>query len=717
MRHLLTQWNPQLRRELKGYLKPRNILIAVALSILVQTVIIAAMLGALPKPFTPDDLRIETSPYLDLTYDYDEAGNATSYGRVERVSQNQPVEPHDAYPDLEEYTELIRVGDRIEAVNGISLSSLDELEDEDLEDRSMYERYTHAIQAPFSRYFSPEESNQRNALRSLVPGATVNLRVDRPDVGQIDIELPLLVVSTVHDHYCVERPDERFVYHGSRCTLVPGTDTYGIRWTTWYHDIFWDLSVVITMTLLGLGCFWLIGNMVQEEKRGTLDFVRLSPQSAWTILGGKMLGVPSLLYLAVGLVVPGHLLSGLAGDIPLIRILSFDVLLGVSCLLYFSGALLFAMVCHPLGGLAAWLGGGTAVLIQIIIFQGVDSNYGYTNTVEQWISLFSPLAFWHDLPILQNQTSFPSLETGNWYGLAFGGSVLLLVFMIGNYSVWSGWIWRSLRRRFYMPNATLLSKVESYWLTLCFEVVMIGFVWNAPTFTEENPWGNHQEWIAFETLPLMLGMNLLFIGLLLVALTPQRQSLYDWARYRHLHRDRQRHPKNQNALWHELLVGEKSPALVAIAINSCMMMILLILWMLRVEYEGTLHVGMLLLSGTNLVILYAGVTQLILFSPWQRRSMFALGAIAGALMLPPVGLFVLESAAPTLATSSLWLLTFPWAMEAVNVSLTPLMIGISGQVACMGVVSGVLVRQLRKAGESDSKEWFSEKPSVLAGEG
>ncbi len=48
----LGDWNPQLLRELKGRLKPRNVILAVALSILGQFLLWVSFLMRMPHPTT-----------------------------------------------------------------------------------------------------------------------------------------------------------------------------------------------------------------------------------------------------------------------------------------------------------------------------------------------------------------------------------------------------------------------------------------------------------------------------------------------------------------------------------------------------------------------------------------------------------------------------------------------------------------------------------------
>ena len=60
----------------------------------------------------------------------------------------------------------------------------------------------------------------------------------------------------------------------------------------------------------------MINDLAKEEQRGTLNFIRLSPQTEQSILFGKMLGVPSLVYLFIILSIPLHLWSGIALEFP-----------------------------------------------------------------------------------------------------------------------------------------------------------------------------------------------------------------------------------------------------------------------------------------------------------------------------------------------------------------------------------------------------------------
>jgi hypothetical protein len=136
-----------------------------------------------------------------------------------------------------------------------------------------------------------------------------------------------------------------------------------INWPMWWLEIFIWLSILSVLALLVAGTYMLVSDLDKEERRGTLNFIRLSPQSAKTIFLGKILGVPILLYLAAILAVPLHLYAGLAAQIPLNEILCFYIAVAASCALFYSGAMLFGLTTSWLGGFQPWLASATVFVV------------------------------------------------------------------------------------------------------------------------------------------------------------------------------------------------------------------------------------------------------------------------------------------------------------------------------------------------------------------
>lgn len=102
----------------------------------------------------------------------------------------------------------------------------------------------------------------------------------------------------------------------------------------WQSGMFYTLSWLATLVLMIMGCYLLVEDFAREGRQGTLTFLRLSPEPAWTILLGKVFGVPILLYWAIACTLPLHLWSGLIGG------QSLDSLIGTY--LFFLGACGFA---------------------------------------------------------------------------------------------------------------------------------------------------------------------------------------------------------------------------------------------------------------------------------------------------------------------------------------------------------------------------------------
>ncbi|NQE38494.1 hypothetical protein [Microcoleus asticus] len=333
-----------------------------------------------------------------------------------------------------------------------------------------------------------------------------------------------------------------------------------INWREWWLEIFIWLSILSVLALLVAGTYMLVSDLDKEERRGTLNFIRLSPQSAKTIFLGKMLGVPILLYLAAILTVPLHLYAGLVAQIPLHEILCFYIAVAASCALFYSGAMLFGLTTSWLGGFQPWLASAT-----VFVVFGI-SWLPLTRTAGDVLHFLSPLAMLRYQLFLADKTDFDSLveklDKLQWFyspvgtNIASGLALSLLVCGTGTYWMWQGW-----QRRFPNPSATVLSKRQSYLLVICCQVIFLGFALQSDAPDNAN-------------LICLLILNLVMFLALIAALTSDRQSLYDWARYR-----KQIVPSNQK-LWRrypllDLIWSDKSPAVVAIAINFLSSVIIL----------------------------------------------------------------------------------------------------------------------------------------------
>lgn len=468
----------------------------------------------------------------------------------------------------------------------------------------------------------------------------------------------------------------------------------------WWHyqhgQMFAWLSVIVIFILLIVGTYMLIADLAGEERRGTLNFIRVSPQSAQSILFGKLLGVPILLYLAAILTVPLHLWLGLSAQIPLGEIFSFYAVLIAGCAFFYSVALLFGLMSSWLNGFQSWLGAGAVLAFLLIAF---NKWTWITQTSLDWVKLFSPDVV---LPYLYNQTDYYSsefmdyyspdfidyntpIETLQWFFIPVGLTGLGMVsFVILNYALWTGWIWQALKRRFQNPNTAILSKRQSYWLVACVEIVLLGFaVQNNALFIT-----GHMVFIGCFNAVLFLG--------LIAILSSHRQVLQDWARYR----QQQGENRKQWGIVQDLIWGEKSPAIVAIGLNLAIATTPFLVWIALWNEPGFDKLKALLAVAFFICItlICATLAQLMLMMKTPKRLLWATGTIGAVLILPWILLFVLgidpdDNPIPWLFSS------FPWiGIEEAATSVIAW--ALLTEFLIWGLLTVQLTRQLRKAGES-----------------
>ena len=403
------------------------------------------------------------------------------------------------------------------------------------------------------------------------------------------------------------------------------------------------------------------------------------------------------------LALPLHLWAGLSAQIPLSMILSFYGLLVASCLFFYSAALLFGLVSSWLGGFQVWLGSGTVLTLLCL---AVDYRTGgITHTPSDWLNLFSPSIILPHLIAATNleySSKLPVVADLEWFYLPMGANILTSVGLaLINFGLWTYWSCGALQRRFSNPGKSVFSKRQSYLLVASLEVMIIGFAATSPKFPFSTELSfNFKELLAFNLL--------LFIGLI-VALTPQRQALQDWARYR-------REGSNRKWFWNksvlpDLIWGEKSPAIVAIALNLAIAATMLILQIVFVLQDvDKLPALISLVIGANLILIYTAIAQLLMFIRTQKFALWITGTVGGAISLPPA-ILTLLTLEPEKAPG-LWLFT-PFAWNAIEqASASTIFLALLGQWIGFTLCTLQVTRQLQRAGESASKALFAERKSL-----
>ncbi|PIG90464.1 ABC transporter permease [Gloeocapsopsis sp. IPPAS B-1203] len=536
------------------------------------------------------------------------------------------------------------------------------------------------------------ELKSRYTFRNIL--AAVNISVIGQFLTYLTLRnrLPVLVNQAPEFHkYCTGS----IVYETQRKCILDSFGNFIINWQFWWLNLFLFLSSIGIFVLLVGGAYLLVNDLVIEQRRGTLNFIRLSPQSPQSILIGKLLGVPSLLYLIAILAVPLHLKAGLAAQVPLDLILIFYAVLIGGCCFFYSAALLLSLVSSS--AISSWLGSGTVLLFLWM------TQASPTGTLIDWLFLLSPNQI---IPYLTAATnlnfypglSIPAFNAWQWFYLPLGANAISLVISILlNYSLWVYWIWLALLRRFSNSSRTLLSKQQSYFLVTCFEVVLLGFI---TKLIEGIPVTD--TWYDWRFL---LVFNLIIFLFLIVSLTPSHQALKDWARYR-------KEPSQTRKIWQLLLLqdlmwSEKSPAVLAILFNLAIASTLLIPWIfLNLATSDQIPALLSLLICSNFIAVCAIATQILKLRITQNTALWITGTLVAVTVLPMIILSLITVNSAQL--SMLWLFT-PYAWVAIkSASQFSILLAIVVQYSILGLCAFQLIHDIKKNGESASKTLFNQ---------
>ena len=467
-----------------------------------------------------------------------------------------------------------------------------------------------------------------------------------------------------------------------------------IDWQLWWRDhweyTFLTLSVILIFSLLVGGTYLLISDLAKEEQRGTLNFIRLSPQTATSILTGKILGVPSLIYLFVLTAIPLHFWAGHSAKIASSYILSYYAVLVGSCVFFYSAALLFGLVSRWFSSFQPWLGSG-AVLIFLLMTMAMVSSYGEFNNPLTWIRFFAPWDITNYLfPNLFRSYQDSSINKLEFFFLPIGKSFITLVgFHLVNYGICSYGIWQAMKRCFRNADSTILSKGQSYLFVGFAQIMFLGLT--IPGVDDKYNLG-----MIFRSSLL----NFVLVLALTLILSPHRQTIQDWARYRH-----QNH--RNKSLLQDLVFGEKSPAIVAIAINLLIAIIPTMIWILFSPdnfYNGNMDNSKVILAmilALSLMLIYATIAQLMLLMKNPKRYVWAVGTMGVAMFLPSIMLSVLGIT--PYKNPTLWLFsTFPWA-AIEYAEITTIFMALLADFTVVALLNLQLNRKIVILGESATK--------------
>ncbi|ACK66270.1 conserved hypothetical protein [Rippkaea orientalis PCC 8801] len=526
---------------------------------------------------------------------------------------------------------------------------------------------------------------------------------------------PLINPDGQFNRYCTASPPPdiyKSSYYPHPYCITDLLGHWVINWQLWWLDLFNTLSVIGIFVLLVAGTYLIINDLAKEESRGTLNFLRLSPRTANNVLFGKILGVPCLVYFLGLWVFPLHLIAGLRAHIPLILILLFYSILIASCAFFFNLSLLAGLINSNLGSLQAFSVSG-AVLFFLFVMTGITFSSGdlVSNTPFDWITIFYPgtilsyLAKSTFLPAETIDFDYKDLENLFWYGQPLWRNVELgIAFIFLNYGLWTYWISQALKRRFHNPTATWLSKSNSYWLSASFIILAVGFVFQKPNY------GGIKKHI-FENFAILQIFIIVFALMLVAALSPHRQTLQDWSRYRH------QTEHNRRSLIQDLIFGERSPSTVAIAINLGLILLYLIPAII-IAPLGTSRLWILsgVLLGLNMILIAGIVAQRILLLKTPKRMIIAGFCIIAFMTLPPL-CFAFLGFLPHRLLIPWFFSFFPLSIfvnaSAKSASSIIVILSVLSQWLMIALAGFEMTKQLQKLGESSTKQLLTNDKVIV----
>jgi hypothetical protein len=507
--------------------------------------------------------------------------------------------------------------------------------------------------------------------------------IERLETNRSPTDNQLRANDQVYSKYCQgSQKDART----DRCQL-DSNGSFKINWRIWRSDVANCLSWIISFgTILG-SVYMLVADLVREEKRGTLNFIRLSPQSAQKIFIGKILGVPILVYLAAALMLPLHVSLGLSAGGTLPLFVSWYATIGATWWLFASAAVLYTI-----------LGGGQAIVTTMGTALPLCFALGIVN---------------NHLVEAINGIQWRTQISESWFGLPIHRSALYFdAFEIGCCLVASYWVWQALDRRYLNPTATAIGKQQSYLINLCWQLWIGGFALPLLFADPVQYWRTRQllSWLAIADFMALL----LSIALLL----PSKQALQDWSSHR---RERTHLGRKfwQRDLVRDLMSNDKSPALLTIAINVGMAMAVWLPVSLLANIKIPtgmkfddwsapgieLKLAAAVCIAAALMLIYATIAHLGLFLKVKKRNVWIVAIVGGLTVLPLIGAYVLSPTRVPTGLAAIFILFSPFAPIGLSqLSLGTIFASFVAQLGVFATLARQLQRQLQISGRSQSQE-------------
>jgi hypothetical protein len=443
------------------------------------------------------------------------------------------------------------------------------------------------------------------------------------------------------------------------------------------------LNWIIPTSLILGGIYTIIADLNQEDKRGTFNFIRLTPQSAPSIFLGKILGVPSLIYLGVLSTIPLHFMLGMFAGANFGMMIGWYLTIGMTTYLCLSLVILYILY-----------GGKHAILLTLFASFPVNTFIGCYN-------------YYSGLVIAKQWETDSDKALFSWFYLPISNNILMFdIFIICTFLAISYWLWITIDRKYINLISTSFKKADSYWMNVQVQIWLLGFA--LPIVTHVNNYLSNDK---FYILAVFYSISAIWIYSIVALILPNRQSIQDWSREHSIVRDRHEDRPDliQSLLWHD-----RSPIIIAMLVN---LLIPAIIWGLC--FVVFVHDRELLIKSicgiaivSILTLIHTIVISFICLRSMPRNT----GIIPLIFLMSCLPVFMGFTALmhPAHQDSSIVMLLFsPFAWMAVTqLSIPNIGMIMMGQLGILAGLAKLFQRRVQKLGEADPQVINQQKSSL-----
>jgi hypothetical protein len=451
---------------------------------------------------------------------------------------------------------------------------------------------------------------------------------------------------------------------------------------------FYLLNWLIPIGLMLGGVYTIVADLNQEEQRGTLNFIRLTPQSARSIFIGKMLGAPSLIYVVVLLAVPLHFFVGMCAGTSPIHMLAWYGTIGVTTYLCLSLAILYGLYSHKY-----------AILLTLL----------FSLPVNTFVSLYN--SYSNLIAIKQGATNNDGVGILSWLFIPIDRHALLFdAFIIGTFCLICHWLWVTIDRKYINPASTPFKKSDGYWMNAQFQLWLLGFALPIVSRIEVDRSSE-----KFYVLASFYSMSAIWVYCLIPLILPNKWSMQDWSRYRREHVTHKHRQWWQQDIVRDLVWHDRSPIGLAMLIN---LLISAIVWGVcfglfvpDLQWLAKSICGIIIVS--ILTLIHTVVVNLI-FLRAKSKNVGAMPIVILMSALPLcLGFMAVITSDYRMLGAGLFLFSpFSW-MGVTQLSIINIGMIIMGQIGILVGVTRVLQRRLQQLGRSATQAIDRQQSSLV----